>query len=92
LADTIEVWLKSDRFILRDNGRGMSAEAISRAYAQRVRAASSETGGGLGLSIVHRVCTHIGWRLVIESSSGGGGTSITVEFGATVVDAQRVAR
>jgi signal transduction histidine kinase len=93
LADSIEVWLKPDRFILRDNGRGMSAEAISRAYSERVRAGSPDAGGGLGLNIVQRVCNHIGWRFSIESAGEGGGTSITVEFGATVASVvRRVAR
>jgi len=87
LADTIEVRLESDRFIVRDNGRGMSADAVSRAYSKRARAGSTDTGGGLGLSIVQRVCSHLGWRLEIASFDAGG-TVITVEFGETVANAR----
>lgn len=86
LADTIEIRLESDRVIVQDNGRGMSADAISRAYSQRARAGSANSGGGLGLSIVQRVCAHIGWHLAIGTFDGGG-TVITVEFGATVLEA-----
>jgi signal transduction histidine kinase len=92
LADTIEVRLEADRFVLRDNGRGMTAEAISRAYSERVRDGRNDASGGLGLSIVQRVCTHIGWRLCIDSALDGGGTSIVVSFGATVSDEPRAAR
>jgi signal transduction histidine kinase len=70
----------------------MSAEAISRAYSERVREGANDAGGGLGLSIVQRVCTHIGWRLGIDSVPGGEGTSITVDFGATVAATQRALR
>ncbi len=86
LANAIEIRLEAHRFILRDNGRGMSAEAISRAYSERVRDGKSDAPGGLGLSIVQRVCTHIGWRLCIDSAPNGGGTSIIVDFGATVAE------
>ena len=90
LADTIEVRLEADQFSVRDNGRGMSADAISRAYSQRIRAGATDAGGGLGLSIVQRVCDHIGWRLDIDSFNGGG-TVITVDFGATLAHREGVA-
>ncbi len=90
LADTIEVRLEADQFSVRDNGRGMSADAISRAYSQRIRAGATDAGGGLGLSIVQRVCDHIGWRLGIDSFDGGG-TVITVDFGATLAHREGVA-
>ncbi len=92
LADTIEIRLEADRFILRDNGRGMTAEAISRAYSERIRDGRNDAPGGLGLSIVQRVCAHIGWRLCIDSALDGAGTSIVVDFGATVSAEPRAAR
>lgn len=58
---------------------------MSRAYAKRVRAGSADTAGGLGLSIVQRVCSHLGWRFNIGAFDAGG-TVITVEFGATVMN------
>ncbi len=88
MADTIDIRLTSDRISIRDNGRGMTPEAISRAYTRRARAGAADTGGGLGLSIVQRVCNHIGWQLAIESSDGSG-TSITVAFGTTAVATPR---
>ncbi len=88
MADSIEIRLDADRIVVCDNGRGMTAEAISRAYSQRARAGAADTGGGLGLSIVQRVCSHIGWQLTIESSDGSG-TLITVALGAGTVPAPR---
>jgi signal transduction histidine kinase len=84
LAETIEIRLESDQFIVQDNGRGMSPEAISRAYSQRARAGTGD-GGGLGLSIVQRVCSHLGWGFSIASFDAGG-TVIRVELRDTVVN------
>ena len=73
LADTIEIRLEADRFILRDNGRGMSRGGDQpRVFRARSRRAGVMRRGGLGLSIVQRVCTHIGWRLGIDSALDGG--------------------
>jgi len=85
-ADTIEIRLESNRFIVQDNGRGMSPDVISQTYSQRARVGAGH-GSGLGLSIVQRVCSHLGWGFSIASFDAGG-TVITVDFGATVMDAR----
>lgn len=79
-SGTIEVSTSNEsRIVIRDPGRGMSEEQLSRLYSQLARGAGSNAGGGIGLDLIHRVCEHLGWRLVL-SSRPSSGTTVTLDF------------
>jgi signal transduction histidine kinase len=62
---------------IRDSGRGMSPEDISRVYAlQARRGASSGPAQGIGLALIARICEHLSWRLDIESQGDAGTLAI----------------
>ncbi|WP_149194282.1 sensor histidine kinase [Luteimonas suaedae] len=57
-----------------DPGHGMTPEEISAIYARAARGGSRE-GGGIGLDLIARLCTHLGWTLEIRSLPGKGTTA-----------------
>lgn len=67
---------------ISDPGHGMDPDQISQLYAQLARG-SGRGAGGIGLDLVSRLCTHLGWRLTIESTPGHGTVS-TLRFNPTV--------
>jgi signal transduction histidine kinase len=59
---------------IRDNGPGMS-EAVLR-QASRKGFSTRETGKGLGLHIVERLCREIGADFSLQSREGDGTTAV----------------
>lgn len=73
----ITVTLISDdhtiRITVEDQGPGVRADALSQLHERFFRLAGQEVpGSGLGLSIVQRVCTHMGAELLLENREEGG--------------------
>lgn len=67
--------------VVRDNGRGMTAEAAARALEPFYRASSEVPGHGLGLSIVQRAIDAVGGSIALASTPGEG-TTVTLRFPA----------
>jgi two-component system cell cycle sensor histidine kinase/response regulator CckA len=65
------------RLVVRDNGRGMSTDALARAFEPFFTTKASGKGCGLGLSMVHGVLKQSGGQVRIESAPGEG-TVVTV--------------
>ncbi|MGY0505121.1 sensor histidine kinase [Luteimonas sp. e5] len=61
--------------VIDDPGHGMSAEEVSRLYAQLARGGGRD-GGGIGMDLLARLCEHLGWRLHFESDPGRGTRSV----------------
>lgn len=57
---------------VRDTGAGMRAEDLQRLQQPFQRDSNNNTGYGLGLDIVRRLCERYGWTVNIDSSRGQG--------------------
>lgn len=68
--------------VIEDPGHGMSPEQISAIYARQARG-EARGGGGIGLDLIARLCSHLGWQLRIEPRDGGPGTRATLALGAS---------
>ncbi|ATD67004.1 MULTISPECIES: HAMP domain-containing sensor histidine kinase [Luteimonas] len=76
----VAVIVMNDRIIVRDSGIGMTADVLKRVYDPFYRADPfSQSGKGIGLSIVRRLGTRFGWPVALESAAGEG-TTVTVVF------------
>lgn len=67
-------------FVVRDDGDGMSPEAISRAGDRFFRADSSQSGSGLGLAMVKRIVDVLGGRLEFTRPATGPGFTVRVTW------------
>lgn len=64
---------------VRDNGRGMSPDALEQALRPFVTSRAHRAGHGLGLPIVQRLCRDFGVGFAIRSDEGEG-TCVTLTF------------
>lgn len=80
------LWIELDSdesgvvFEVRDDGDGMSPEAMARAGDRFFRADSSQSGSGLGLAMVKRIVDVLGGRLEFVRPSSGPGFSVRVSW------------
>ncbi len=81
-SGTLDCRLEGSRLIVADHGPGFMEDELARLFEVGQRG-KSHTGHGLGLAIVHHVCTAAGWRLTAANSAGGG-AEIQVDFGAAL--------
>jgi hypothetical protein len=83
------------RFVVADDGIGMSAEQMQRlfqAFSQASASTSARYGGtGLGLAISQKFCRMLGGDIQVESQEGRGST-FTVRLPAVAPQAQPGAR
>jgi signal transduction histidine kinase len=61
------------QFFVRDTGRGIEAERLSRIFG-RFSGSSGEAGTGLGLALVRRLTESLGGQVSVESRMGQGTT------------------
>lgn len=68
--------------VIEDPGHGMSPEQIAAIYGRGAR--SRNRSGGIGLDLVARLCSHLGWNLQITPRPGQRGTRATLDLGASM--------
>ncbi len=78
----VTVRLDAWRLTVEDTGIGIPEALRERVFERFVRGnPDTSAGSGLGLAIVRRVAEHLGWRVALESPTGGG-SRFTLDFGA----------
>jgi signal transduction histidine kinase len=70
----VKVGHASNCLTVADSGRGISTENLPRVFERFFRDEHADSGMGLGLSIVKRVCDHYGWSVKVESAPAMGST------------------
>lgn len=79
-GSVVDVTLDSHRFTVRDNGPGISPDALARIGERFYRPPGQEaTGSGLGLSIVKRIATLHDMRVSLANAAEGG-AKVTVSW------------
>lgn len=70
--------IERDRVLIEDTGPGLSTEDAERLFERGYRGSSvgTTTGGGIGLSIVRRLCELYGWHVSIAPREQGGAVAI----------------
>ena len=72
-GSAVDVTLNAQSFIVRDNGPGISPDALARIGERFYRPpGQDETGSGLGLSIVKRIAALHGMRVSLANAREGG--------------------
>lgn len=66
------VRLEAGRFVVADDGVGVSEQELSRLTEHGWRGRTAANGYGIGLSLVQRLCERFGWELVLTSRPGAG--------------------
>lgn len=83
LQGDVIVRLRANAVDVIDSGPGLSAEDAARLFERGYRGSHAEhtQGGGIGLSIVRRLCALYGWRVRVVPGEERGVVA-TLEFGA----------
>ena len=70
--------IESDRVLIEDTGPGLSTEDAERLFERGYRGSSvgNTTGGGIGLSIVRRLCELYDWKVSIAPREQGGAVAV----------------
>ncbi len=76
----VRVIIESDRVRIQDTGHGLSAEDAARLFERGYRGSSAggTSGGGIGLSIVRRLCDLYGWKVSIAPRPEQGAEAMLV--------------
>ncbi len=85
-AGQVRVRVLPDRVEIEDTGVGMDAATLARAFEPFYRGLGTPPGGGgLGLSVAHRLAQRCGWTLRLDSTPGQG-TCASLLFGRAAQD------
>ena len=84
----VRVIIESDRVLIEDTGHGLSAEDAARLFERGYRGsgAGGTGGGGIGLSIVRRLCELYGWTVSIAPRPERGAVA-TLIFDSRAIQA-----
>ncbi len=72
IGGTIDITLNNKEIIVKDTGVGIAKEHQKGVYERFYRATEQVGGFGLGLNIVHKVCSEYGIEIEFESKVGEG--------------------
>lgn len=77
---TITITLEPTRFSVSDEGCGIPKDEMEKIFLPFTRGKLSHgQGHGIGLSLVSRICTRMGWKIAVESEEGKG-SLFTITF------------
>jgi signal transduction histidine kinase len=87
----VRVRVAPDRVLIEDTGPGLSAEDAARLFERGYRGsyAGGTTGGGIGLSIVRRLCDLYGWEVSIAPREERGAVATLVFEDASRISGAR---
>jgi signal transduction histidine kinase len=76
----VRIIVETDRVIIQDTGPGLSEEDAARLFERGYRGSGIgvTTGGGIGLSIVRRLCDLYGWKVGIKPREETGAEACLV--------------
>ena len=76
----VRLFVEADRIRIEDTGHGLSAEDAARLFERGYRGsgAGGTSGGGIGLSIVRRLCDLYGWNVSIAPRKERGAVATLV--------------
>jgi signal transduction histidine kinase len=76
----VRMVIESDRVLIEDTGPGLSSEDAARLFERGYRGSSAggTSGGGIGLSIVRRLCDLYGWTVNIAPRPERGAVATLV--------------
>lgn len=66
----VSIRLHDMTLIISDTGPGLPSSIDTQEF-QRFSSSAQQSGEGLGLSIVQRIVTHLGWQMIVKSSDAG---------------------
>jgi len=72
IAITLASAAAFEEIVVRDNGPGLSPEALRRVFEPYFTTRAERGGTGLGMAIVHRMVTEHGGRVTARNAAGGG--------------------
>jgi signal transduction histidine kinase len=89
----VRVRVEPDRVVIADTGPGLSVEDAARLFERGYRGsyAGGTTGGGIGLSIVRRLCDLYGWEVSIAPREERGAVATLVFEDAARISGARPA-
>lgn len=70
-GSAIEICIGMQMLAVSDHGAGIAVDVATQLFERHVRGENS-AGEGLGLDIVKRICTRLGWRIEVDSLPGLG--------------------
>ncbi len=70
-ATRIDVHVEAHQVVVVNDGHGFP-DSVLAAFEQGGETSPSDSGTGLGLSLVQRLCQHFGWRMAIDNPPEGG--------------------
>ena len=78
----VRIVVEADRVRIEDTGPGLSSEDAARLFERGYRGSSATgtSGGGIGLSIVRRLCELYDWQVSIEPGEERGAVAM-LRFG-----------
>jgi signal transduction histidine kinase len=76
----VRIIVETDRVIIQDTGPGLSEEDAARLFERGYRGSGIgvTTGGGIGLSIVRRLCDLYEWKVSIKPREESGAEACLV--------------
>lgn len=75
----VKITIDERSVVVKDSGPGIDREQMQQIFRPFFRGSNDNSGHGLGLTIVKRLCERFGWKLTVYSAPGMG-TSMTVIF------------
>jgi len=76
---TIEINVGTSSCTIKDNGTGLSVEQLKKFNSPEPWISPTESGQGIGVYIVRKICGRLAWGLIFKSEAGRG-SEVTVQF------------
>ncbi len=77
---SVQLHLDAQQLSVTDTGIGIAPAQRTRVFERFVRGDHNSDGSGLGLSIVHAICQHLGLNVQLCDAPTGGGLQVMIGF------------